>query len=170
VLGGGLPVGAFAGAEAVMSELAPLGSVYQAGTLSGNPVAMAAGLAVLEAVRPEDYDELAVRVERLASGLERALCAAGVAACVPRFASLCSPLLAAGAVAPAAPRNADEVRSINSSGRYGPFFHAMLGRGVAFAPGAFEVAFCSLAHDDAVIDRTIEAAHEAALDLVRNGG
>ncbi len=170
VLGGGLPVGAFAGSEAVMSELAPLGSVYQAGTLSGNPVAMAAGLAVLGATGQEAYDELAVRVERLAAGLERALLAAGVGACVPRFASLCSPFLAAGTVAPAPPRDADEVRAINASGRYGPFFHALLGRGVALAPGAYEVAFCSLAHDEAVIDATIAAAHEAALELVRNGG
>ncbi len=170
VLGGGMPMGAFAGRADVMAELAPSGPVYQAGTLSGNPVAMAAGLAVLRSVDDDAYVALAERVSRLATGLQGALRSAGVAACAPRYATLASLFVAAGSDAPDAPRNVAEVRAINGPGRYGGFFHRLLSRGVAFAPGAYEVLFCSLAHDDGAIDRTIDAAHDAAVALVADGG
>jgi glutamate-1-semialdehyde 2,1-aminomutase len=170
VLGGGMPVGAFAGGADVMAELAPAGPVYQAGTLSGNPVAMAAGLAAISAAGPDDYEALAARVATLAMGLAEALGAAGMAACVPRFATLASVFVTDGTVAPPIPLDAAAARALNASGRYDSFFHELLARGVAFAPGAYEVLFCSMAHDDDVIARTLEAAHQAALAEVANGG
>ncbi len=162
VLGGGLPMGAFAGAADVMDELAPLGPVYQAGTLAGNPLAMAAGLAVLAAVDEGDYAVLAERVARLAGGLDAALAAAGLAGCAPWFGTLCSIGLGEGSGTVRWPSNVDEVAVLAGSGRYAPFFHALLARGVAIAPGPYEALFCSLAHDDDAIDRTIEVAHDAA--------
>jgi glutamate-1-semialdehyde 2,1-aminomutase len=165
VIGGGLPVGAFGGSRAVMSELAPRGAVYQAGTLSGNPVAMAAGLAVLDVAGPDRYDELCDKVERLADGLQGALVDTGLSACAPRHGTLASLFVGDGGAPLAAPKDLAEARAINGSGRYAAVFHALLARGVAFAPGAYEVLFCSFAHDDAAITRTIDAAHDAALEL-----
>jgi glutamate-1-semialdehyde 2,1-aminomutase len=165
VIGGGLPVGAFAGATALMAELAPLGAVYQAGTLSGNPVAMAAGLAVLRSVIGDDYAALAARVEGLAKGLADALGAAGIAACAPSFGTLAGIFVGDGTGAVEPPRNAAQAREVNASGRYAPFFHALLDRGVALAPGAYEVLFCSMAHDDATVARTVELAAEAAIEV-----
>jgi glutamate-1-semialdehyde 2,1-aminomutase len=170
VLGGGMPVGAFAGGADLMAELAPTGPVYQAGTLSGNPVAMAAGLATLSVATSDDYKALDARVARLATGLEGALRAAGVAACAPRFATLACVFVAAGTLSPSQPRDVTGVRALNESGRYGAFFHELLARGVAFAPGAYEVLFCSMAHDDDAIARTIDLAHDAAVAMVANGG
>jgi glutamate-1-semialdehyde 2,1-aminomutase len=165
VIGGGLPVGAFGASRAVMAELAPRGAVYQAGTLSGNPVAMAAGLAVLEAASPDRYEELSGRVARLAAGLEAALLDAGIAACAPRHGTLASLFVGDGHERLDAPRDLEAARAINGSGRYAGVFHGLLARGVAFAPGAYEVLFCSFAHDDAAITRTIDAAHDAATVL-----
>jgi glutamate-1-semialdehyde 2,1-aminomutase len=166
VLGGGLPVGAFAGGASLMAELAPAGPVYQAGTLSGNPVAMAAGHAALSAATSDDYEALEARAARLASGLEAAIGTAGVAVCVPRYATLASVFVTDGAVAPPVPHDVAGARALNASGRYASFFHELLARGVAFAPGAYEVLFCSMAHDDDAISRTVELAHEAALAMV----
>jgi glutamate-1-semialdehyde 2,1-aminomutase len=163
VIGGGLPVGAFGGAGALMAELAPRGAVYQAGTLSGNPVAMAAGLAVLHAASADRYAELADTVARLADGLEAALDDAGIAACAPRYGTLASLFVGDGHERLAAPQDLAGARAINGTGRYADVFHELLSRGVAFAPGAYEVLFCSFAHDDAAISRTIETAHAAAL-------
>jgi glutamate-1-semialdehyde 2,1-aminomutase len=170
VIGGGLPVGAFCGSRAVMEQLAPRGSVYQAGTLSGNPVAMAAGLAVLNAVTDADYADLEARVERLATGLTDALGSAGLAACVPRLGTLAGLFVGAGDTPPAAPRDYAQSKAINAAGRYAGLFHELLDRGVAFAPGSYEVLFCSLAHDDETVRSTLDAAHEAALALVAAGG
>ena len=170
VIGGGLPVGAFCGSTSLMAALAPRGSVYQAGTLSGNPLAMAAGLAVLAAVDDADYDALGARVERLAEGMASALGAAGVAACAPRYGTLAGLLVGPGAAPVREPRDAGAVREINESGRYAGLFHRLLDRGVALAPGAYEVLFCSLAHDDADIERAVEGVHDAATALVANGG
>jgi glutamate-1-semialdehyde 2,1-aminomutase len=136
--------------------------VYQAGTLSGNPLAMAAGLCVLRAVTGADYEALAARVDGLAKGLADGLAAAGVAACATSFGTLAGLLVGDGSAPLPPPRTAAEVRAINASGRYAAFFHELLDRGVALAPGAFEVLFCSLAHDDATIARTVELAAEAA--------
>jgi len=170
VIGGGLPVGAFAGSAPLMAELAPSGPVYQAGTLSGNPVAMAAGLAVLTAVHGADYEAVAARVGSLAKGLTDALGAAGVAACAPVHGTLAGLFVGAGPSPLDAPTDAEGARAINAAGRYGSLFHELLARGVALAPGAYEVLFCSMAHDDEVIARTVELAHDAARAMAARAG
>ena len=170
VIGGGLPVGAFGGAASLMAELAPSGSVYQAGTLSGNPVAMAAGLAVLEAVDASCYDALATRVAALSKGLVDALGAAGVGVAAPTHGTLLGLFVGEGVAPPIAPVEAAGARAINDAGRYAGLFHELLDRQVALAPGAYEVLFCSMAHDEPTIARTIDVAHEAALALVARGG
>jgi glutamate-1-semialdehyde 2,1-aminomutase len=160
VIGGGLNVGAFGGRADLMDHLAPLGSVYQAGTLSGNPLATAAGLAALDLCDHDAYRFLIGQAERLAAGFQAALDAAAV----PAVASTAGPLIGLhfGAVAP---RNYAEARTTDEA-RYAAFFHALLSRGVALAPGAYEVMFPGLAHDDAVVDRIIEIAGDAAPSAV----
>jgi glutamate-1-semialdehyde 2,1-aminomutase len=160
VIGGGLPVGAFGGSRDLLAHLAPLGPVYQAGTLSGNPLATAAGLRVLDLVAPSDYRDLAARVERFAGRLESAITSAGLAARVPSVGPLCGLYLAEEPFD--APTNFAEARALCENGLYAPFFHAMLERGVALAPGAYEILFISLAHSEADLERTVEIAHEAA--------
>ena len=160
VIGGGLPVGAFGGSRALMGHLAPLGGVYQAGTLSGNPLATGAGLATLAALDESAYEQIEAAAVRLAAGLEAAFAAAGVAAAVPRVGSLLGVFFGA-----AAPRNFDEAAASVARGIYAPFFGAMLRRGVALAPGPYEAIFVSLAHSAADIDATVEAAAEAAGEL-----
>ena len=157
VIGGGLPVGAFGASRELMAHLAPLGPVYQAGTLSGNPLATAAGLAALAELDATAYGRLEATAERLASGLHAAISAAGLVVQVPRVGPLVGLFFAGEPVTdfPSAQRSAD-------SGRYRGFFRAMLDRGVALAPGPYEAMFPSLAHTDADIDLTIEAASEAA--------
>jgi glutamate-1-semialdehyde 2,1-aminomutase len=159
VIGGGLNIGAYGGRAEVMAQVAPLGPVYQAGTLSGNPLATAAGLAALDLLDAAAYAELERRAERLAGHLRAAFDAAGTPAVVPRVATLVGLFLGAEA-----PTDYDTARSTDTEG-YARFFHAMLSRGVALAPGAYEVAFPGLAHDDAVIDRIGEVAHEATDSL-----
>ncbi|MBI2800835.1 MAG: glutamate-1-semialdehyde 2,1-aminomutase [Gammaproteobacteria bacterium] len=157
IIGGGLPVGAFAGPARFMDAIAPLGSVYQAGTLSGNPLAMVSGLATLELVsRPGFYDELAARTTELASGLLAAANAAGIALVVNH---VCGML---GLFFTTSPRvmRFSEVSACGIK-RFQRFFHAMLKRGVYLAPSAFEAGFVSGAHTDADVERTIAAAAEA---------
>jgi glutamate-1-semialdehyde 2,1-aminomutase len=161
VIGGGLPLAAFAGTREVMAQLAPLGPVYQAGTLSGNPLATAAGLAVLGQLDRETHDRLCRIATRLADGLRRAIGDAGVAVQVPRVGPLVGLFFADAPV-----RNFDDANDAAGNGRYAPFFHAMLRRGVALAPGAYEAIFPSLAHTDELIDRTIAAAAESAAELL----
>ncbi len=165
VIGGGLPVGAFGGSREVMAHLAPLGPVYQAGTLSGNPLATAAGATVLSLVGPADYAELAARVGRFAAELEAAVTSAGLAARVPVVGPLTGLYVAREPFA--TPRNVDEVRAVVESDVYPAFFHALLRRGVALAPGAYEILFPSLAHREAEYARTVEAAAEAAAEVAR---
>ena len=138
-----------------MDELAPLGPVYQAGTLSGNPLATAAGLAVLAHLDAGAYDELEATAERLAAGLRDAFAEAGVAAQVTRAFTLVGVFFAAAPV-----RNYEEARAADHE-RYAGFFHGLLDRGVYFAPSGYETLFPSLAHTDADIDRTIDAAAES---------
>lgn len=157
VLGGGLPLAAVGGPAVIMDELAPDGPVYQAGTLSGNPLATAAGLAVLSELTPADYTTLSGRVERLATGLAAACSAAGIPVRIPRVATLLGCSFTDEEIVDFAGAQRSDQR------RYAAFFHAMLDRGVYLAPSAFETTFVSLAHDDAVIDATIAAAAEAAL-------
>lgn len=161
VIGGGLPVGAFGASRELMAHLAPLGPVYQAGTLSGNPLATAAGLAALAQLDAVAYQRLDAIAERLADGLAEAIGGAGIEAQVPRVGPLVGIFFGSDPIGdfPAAQRSAE-------SGRYREFFRGMLDRGVALAPGAYEAIFPSLAHTEADIDRTVEAAAEVATSLV----
>ena len=160
VIGGGLPVGAFGGRAEIMARLAPDGPVYQAGTLSGNPLAMAAGLAALELLDAPAYDRLSHTAQRLAAGLDDAFRAADA----PMIASTAGNLV--GIFAGSAPPHDFAAAKQTDEAAYARFFHAMLDGGVALAPGAYEVAFCGLAHDDEVIDEVIEVAHSAARKAV----
>jgi glutamate-1-semialdehyde 2,1-aminomutase len=162
VIGGGLPVGAFASSRRIMESLAPLGDVYQAGTLSGNPLATAAGLAALAQLDEDAYARLDDIARRLAEGLEGAIAAAGLPVSVPRVGPLVGLFFSDAPV-----RDYDEARAANASDLYRRFFHAMLRRGVAMAPGAYELLFPSLAHGDAELALTIEAAAEAALEVAK---
>ncbi len=171
VIGGGLPVGGFGGRRDLMAELAPGGPVYQAGTLSGNPLATAAGLAVLGEVGPGDYEALGGRAALFAKDLESVLSAAGLAASVPAVGPLVGLFLGPADSAPIVPpTDYEEARALAGNGTYGRFFHAMLRRGVALAPGPYEVMFPGTAHDDVVLARVIEAAGEAALEVSRAAG
>jgi glutamate-1-semialdehyde 2,1-aminomutase len=152
VIGGGLPVGAFGGRAEVMDQVAPAGPVYQAGTLSGNPMAMAAGRATLELLTPEVYAQLETVSARLAAGLAEAAAAAGVPVQVNRVGSMLTVFFTDAPVFDAATARAASTK------RFAAFFHAMLERGVYFPPSQFEAAFLSAAHADPEIDRTLAAA------------
>ena len=166
VVGGGLPIGAFGGRRELMSALAPSGPVYQAGTLSGNPVATAAGLAVLREVVPTDYDALASRVERFAGALADAVRAGGLSAAVPVAGTLAGLYVGPPPGVPLEPpQDVDGARAIASSGIYPAFFHALLRRGVMVAPGAYEIAFCGFTHRDEQLDMAVDAAGEAAAEV-----
>ena len=156
IVGGGLPVGAYGGSAAIMELVAPLGPVYQAGTLSGNPLAMAAGLAAVRLLsEPGVYDRLEALSVRLADGLGQAACAAGVPYVTNRVGSMLTGFFAPAAVVDyASAKRAD-------TPRYARFFHALLVRGVYIAPSQFEASFVSLAHTEADIDATVEAARAA---------
>jgi glutamate-1-semialdehyde 2,1-aminomutase len=160
VIGGGLPVGAVGGRAEVMDVLAPVGAVYQAGTLSGNPLATAAGLAVLAELTPDAYGRIHAAAARLAEGIDTALAKAGITATVTRVDSLVG--LHLGAVAPV---DYDGARTTDEA-TYGALFHALLERGVAVAPGAYEVLFPGLAHTDDVLDEVIEVFAAAAEAVV----
>jgi glutamate-1-semialdehyde 2,1-aminomutase len=144
----------------VLSSLAPLGPVYQAGTLSGNPLATAAGAKVLSLVAPVDYDALAARVASFAARLTEAVESAGLYAAAPVEGPLLGLFLAREPFD--APNDFDEVKVLCENGLYRPFFHAMLERKVALAPGAYEILFVSMAHSDHDLDYAVEMAAEAA--------
>ncbi|MBA2281597.1 MAG: glutamate-1-semialdehyde 2,1-aminomutase [Acidimicrobiia bacterium] len=152
VIGGGLNIGAYGGREDVMSVVAPLGPVYQAGTLSGNPLATAAGLAALEHLDDDAYRTLERTAARLADGLAAAV----PGAVAPRVASLVGLFFTASA-----PVDYVTAKGTDTE-RYARFFHAMLRRGVALAPGAYEVLFPGLAHTDELVDEVVAAAAVAA--------
>ena len=162
IIGGGMPVGAFGGTVQTMSHLAPLGPVYQGGTLSGNPMATAAGLAVLQQCTPDRYGALTTTAHKLAAGLQEAIRSAGLPAQVPVVGTLVGIHLGANPVT-----NFDDAKAANEPGLYAPFFHEMLRQGIAMAPGAYEALFPSFAHTDSDIDRTIEAAGIAAANVAK---
>ena len=166
VIGGGLPVGAFGGSRELLTSLAPLGPVYQAGTLSGNPLATAAGVAVLNHVTREDYAGLSARVAVFARDLRTAIEACGLHAVTPVVGPLMGLYLSREATT--APTNFDEAKALCENGLYRSFFHAMLERGVALAPGAYEILFVSLAHRDEDLARTVSMAAEAARVCARS--
>jgi glutamate-1-semialdehyde 2,1-aminomutase len=156
IVGGGLPVGAYGGRADVMERVAPLGAVYQAGTLSGNPLAMAAGVETLTLLQaPGVYDDLEAKGARLAEGFAEAAAVYGIPARVNRVGSMLTAFFVEGPVHDyASVKRAD-------TGRYGVFFRAMLERGVSLAPSQFEAAFVSLAHTGDDLDATIAAAKGA---------
>jgi glutamate-1-semialdehyde 2,1-aminomutase len=166
VIGGGLPVGAFGGTRDLMAGLAPDGPVYQAGTLSGNPLATAAGLSVLTHVGPAEYDALAARAAVFAKDLEAAVAGGGLAVVAQAVGPLVGLFVAPGAAGPLeAPHDYEGAKALAGNGTYGRFFHALLRRGVALAPGAYEVMFPGLAHDEDVLARVVEMAGEAAAEV-----
>jgi glutamate-1-semialdehyde 2,1-aminomutase len=154
IVGGGMPVGAFGGRREIMEHIAPLGPVYQAGTLSGNPVAMAAGLATLDGISaPGFHAKLAVATERLVTGLREAARAAGVPLATNHVCGMFGLFFTdAAQVTTYAEATACDVE------RFKRFFHGMLDEGVYLAPSAFEAGFVSAAHTDREIDATIAAA------------
>lgn len=156
VVGGGLPLAAVGGPADVMDHLAPVGGVYQAGTLSGNPLATAAGLAVLSHLGDAEYAVLEVKAERLARGVRGAFAEAGIDAQVNRVGTLVGWFFTPDEVRDYEGARAADHRS------YARFFHEMLNRGVALAPSGYETTFVSLAHTETDLDATIAAATEAA--------
>jgi len=155
VVGGGLPVGAYGGRRELMQMVAPSGPVYQAGTLSGNPVAIAAGLATLRTLVPADYPRLEALGLRLEKGLAGAARAQGIAACVQRAGSMLTLFFERGPVTDLASAKHSD------TARFALFFHEMLSRGVYWPPSQFESAFVSTAHTEGDIDRVVEAAHQS---------
>ena len=160
IVGGGLPVGAYGGKREIMQSVAPLGKVVQAGTLAGNPLAMAAGIATVTALKDRSiYGQLERLSAELERGLKRAAEKAGVTLTVNRVGSMLGLFFCEGPV-----RNCDD--AARSDGRqYAKWFHAMLDRGLAFAPSKGEAAFVSAAHTEADIAQTIAAAEEAFAEL-----
>ena len=160
VIGGGMPVGAFGGRRDIMAHLAPLGAVYQAGTLSGNPVAVAAGLKTLELVaKPGFFDALAATTSKMVAGVKEAARAAGVpmsgASLGGMFGLYFSEKL---------PTNYAEVMMADRE-RFNIYFHGMLARGIYLAPSAFEAGFVSAMHDSSDVEATISAAREVFKSL-----
>ncbi len=153
IIGGGMPVGAFGGRRAIMERLAPLGPVYQAGTLSGNPVAMAAGLATLELIAAPDFHaELAARTRRLCDGLVAAAGAAGIPLTANHVGGMFGIFFTSATVTTHAQATACDIE------RFKAFFHGMLAEGVYLAPSAFEAGFMSSAHTQEDIEATLTAA------------
>jgi glutamate-1-semialdehyde 2,1-aminomutase len=156
IIGGGLPVGAYGGRREIMERIAPSGPVYQAGTLSGNPLAMSAGLALLKALRrPGVYEQLEEKARRLCEGLAEITSRRGVPAYHTRVGSMFTTFFQEGPVV-------DFDSALRSdTQRFGRFFQEMLARGVNLAPSQFEAGFMSLAHSEEDIERTLTAADEA---------
>lgn len=153
VIGGGMPVGAFGGRRDIMEKIAPLGGVYQAGTLSGSPVAVAAGLASLEQIaRPGFYEVLTARTERLVAGLNAAAAKHGVTFIADSVGGMFGLYFAK-----TVPQSYADVM-VSDRERFNRFFHAMLDAGHYFAPSAFEAGFVSAAHSEVDIDSTVAAA------------
>jgi glutamate-1-semialdehyde 2,1-aminomutase len=160
VIGGGLPVAAFGGRADIMGHLAPLGGVYQAGTLSGNPVAVAAGMTTLKLIQEAGfYEKLTAQTAKLAQGFAAAGKEASVALCADAVGGMFGIYFAE-----AVPKTYGEMMKCDKAA-FNAFFHAMLDEGVYLAPSAFEAGFVSAAHDDAIIDATLDAAKLALAKL-----
>ena len=161
IIGGGMPVGAYCGSRALMEQVAPCGPVYQAGTLSGNPVAMAAGLAQLRYLKahPEVYDYIGTLAKELADGMREAAERRGAGVAVNQIGSLTAPFFTPNAVTTFVDAKGSDV------GRYARYFKGMLERGVYLAPAQFEAMFVSAAHTRQDLARTLEAVDEALNQL-----
>ena len=157
VIGGGLPIGAVGGRASVMEELTPLGKVFQSGTLAGNPIATAAGLAALDLLTGDVFMELMARTRRVAGVLRDACAAAGLTVQFPVVGTLMGMYFGDGDV----PTNFDEAKTTDERA-FAAFFQAGLAEGIAFAPGAYEAVFVGLGHTDAVIDELGERVNAAA--------
>ena len=154
VIGGGMPVGAFGGRREIMERLAPLGPVYQAGTLSGNPVAMAAGIKTLELISaPGFFERLGGKTQQLTDGLKAEAAQADIPLAVNRVGGMFGLFFTAGASV----NSFEHVMGCDVE-RFKRFFHGMLDEGIYFAPSAFEAGFVSAAHDETVLDQTLAAA------------
>ncbi|MDP4200105.1 MAG: glutamate-1-semialdehyde 2,1-aminomutase [Bacteroidota bacterium] len=163
IIGGGLPVGAFGGRRDIMETLSPSGPVYQAGTLSGNPLAMAAGLATLRILQQENpYPELEKKSAALANGFMANLQSAGIAATQTRVGSMLCLFFTANPVT-----NFDQAFKSDTAA-FGNYFRAMLERGIYLAPSQFEAMFVSAAHSNADIERTIEAQRATVSEIAAN--
>jgi len=161
VIGGGMPMAGFGGPAKVMDMLAPSGPVYQAGTLSGNPCAVGAGLATLRATDGEAvYEQLERQGARLQAGLERALAETGVSGRIQRVGSMLTVFFNDGSPV----RDFADVKACDHD-RYAKFFHGLLDRGVYFPPSGYEACFMSTCHDDEIVDQTIEAARASLAAL-----
>ena len=162
IIGGGLPVGAYGGKKEIMLKLAPVGPIYQAGTLSGNPLAMAAGITMLETLKnnPSIYTELDRKAEKLANGLRENLKKAGINGVINRVGSLMTLFFTDLEKV----ESFDDVMQSNKE-RYGKYFHLSLEAGIYLAPSQFEAAFISNAHTDEDIEKTIEASLAAMKQL-----
>jgi len=162
IIGGGLPVGAYGGSREIMNHIAPAGPVYQAGTLSGNPLSMTAGLVTLRRLRDKSvYERLEASSQKLCEGLVAVAKQAGVTTVTNRVGSMWTSFFTGEPVV-----DWDSADKCNRE-LYGKFFHAMLDEGVYLAPSQFEAAFVSLAHTDEVIEQTLEAARKAIRRLHR---
>lgn len=166
VIGGGLPIGAVGGRRDVMSNLSPVGSVFHAGTLAGNPIATAAGLAVLNELTADSYMELSARARRLSAVLRDACANAGVTAQFPVFGTLVG-MHFGSALNGRAPSNFDEAKTTDEK-LFARVFHSALSNGVALAPGAYEALFVGLAHTDDVIDAIGERMMTALTSVARS--
>jgi glutamate-1-semialdehyde 2,1-aminomutase len=164
IIGGGVPVAAYAGRAELMNHVAPLGPVYQAGTLAGNPLAMSAGIATLKELRkPGVYEAIDALAKKLVTGLRKAIADAGVAAQVNAIGSLSTIFFA-----PQGVNNYSDAKRSNTK-LYARFFREMLNRGIFLAPSQFEAAFVSVAHTSEDIDRTILAASDALKTISAEG-
>lgn len=160
VIGGGMPVAAFGGRKEIMQHIAPVGAVYQAGTLSGNPVAVACGLATLKAIQaPGFYDTLAAQTKKLTEGLVAAARAHDIAFSADSIGGMFGIYFL-----PEVPQSFADVMKSDVA-RFNRFFHGMLDRGVYFAPSVYEAGFTSITHTDEVIQQTIDAANDVFAQL-----
>ena len=160
VIGGGMPVGAFGGRADIMSHIAPLGGVYQAGTLSGNPVAVAAGIKTLELIgEPGFYERIGTQTRKLTQGLVQCAKTHGVTLSADHEGGMFGFYFT-----PEVPKGLPDVSAGNME-QFKAFFHGMLDRGVYFAPSAFEAGFVSITHDDEIVDATLAAADDVFKSL-----
>lgn len=161
IIGGGMPVGAYCGSRALMEEVAPCGPVYQAGTLSGNPVAMAAGLAQLTYLNehPEVYTDIAAKADKLAEGMRKAATESGAGVRINQVGSLLAPFFTPDCVESFTSAQKSDLK------KYAAYFEKMLSRGIYLAPAQFEAMFVSSAHTDADVEKTIDAARAVFAEM-----